>query len=207
MKMRALAQGVGISMSIGIASLSCGERSKEQVSSSSTHLSEEEARLVAQLQSAEATGRLDDLELEYWIGGGLPPPHHRSDQLRFLLLDGKPTIELNVETNDEKRPGLAMIEHRAPLVPDELRAVAKLIRETAVFSRRYPEENKPDVADILHTEVVLMSGDRSKSAKRTYYKSPPTDLEALTGHMKRISDRLRAEGQKRYLDREGKELP
>jgi hypothetical protein len=170
-------------------------------------LSADDRELLGRLEAAETTGRLEDLEIEYWIGGGLPPPHHRSDQLRFLLVDGKPTIELNVTTFDPKRPDVSSIEYRAPLAPDELRALATSIRETGVFLKTFPEEQKPDQLDILRTEVVVSTRDRSKHVKRVYYRSVPGALEPLAARVMRISDRLRAEGRKRVFDANGKELP
>jgi hypothetical protein len=175
--------------------------------SSATPLSADDRELIGRLEAAETKGHLEDLEIEYWVGGGLPPPHHRSDQLRFLLVDGKPTIELNVATFDPKRPDLSSIEYRAPLAPDDLHAVATSIRETGVFLKTFPEEQKPDQLDILRTEVVVSTRDRSKHVKRIYYRAVPDALAPLAAHVRRISDRLRAEGKKRLFDANGKELP
>lgn len=174
---------------------------------SKVQLSQEETALLARLETAEKTGQLQDLEVEYWIGGGAPPPYSRSDQLRFMVAEGKGVMELNKQTFDEKRPDVVLVEYRLPLEPSELRAVAGLFRETAVFQTRFPEEQKPDVADILRTEVTISSADRKKRLTRTYHQAMPAALAPLRERMTALSERLMKQGTKRCLDRDDKELP
>lgn len=172
-----------------------------------SQLSADDSKLLGRLEAAERTGQLDDLEIEYWVGGGLPPPHHRSDQLRMMPVDGEPTTEVFQATFDRDRPDVGYIEYRMPLVPDDLRFAARLIRETGVFSRTFDEEQKPDVTDILRTEIEVSSVDGTKKVKRVYYRSVPGALEPLALRLKVIADRVRAGGQKRYFDRQGNVLP
>src|SRR4051794_23053923 len=39
------------------------------------------ANVDTELARIEASGKLGGVEIEYYVGGGLPPPHYRSDQL------------------------------------------------------------------------------------------------------------------------------
>ena len=173
---------------------------------SKVQLTQEETALVGRLEAAEKTGQLQDLEIEYWIGGGAPPPYSRSDQLRFMVAQGSAWLELNKQTFDEKHPGVVLIEYRLPLGASDVRAVATLLRETALFRSRFPEEEKPNVADILRTEVTLSSADGKKSLKRTYYQTMPGALATVREHMAALSERLVKEGTKRCLDRNDKEI-
>lgn len=171
-----------------------------------TSNSRDEAGLIRRLQKMESTGQLEDMEIEYWIGGGLPPPYYRSDQLRFLVLEGRPTIVLNVATRVPERPEVATVRFQAPLGSDELQKVAKLLRETGVFPERNRKEEKAGPADALRTEISLLSGDRTKEVKKTFYGAAPMGLEPLLSEIRRITDRVRQEGTRRYLDRSGREV-
>lgn len=203
----AVIAGLVVDLARTAGAVSCErERSKEQMSSA-VELSGDDSKLLGRLEAAERTGQLDDLEIEYWVGGGLPPPHHRSDQLRMMPVDGKPTTEVFQAIFDRERPDVGYIEYRVPLAPDDLRAVATLIRETGVFFETFDEQQKPDVMDILRTEIELSSGDGSKKVKRVYYRSVPGALTPLAARVKAITDRVRAQGQKRYFDRGGNVLP
>jgi len=168
--------------------------------------SRDEAALIQRLQKVESTGQLEDMEIEYWIGGGLPPPYYRSDQLRFLVLEGRPTIVLNVATRDPERPEVATVQFRAPLGSDELQNVARLLRETGVFPERKRKEETAAPADVLRTEIALLSEDRTKEVKKTFYGAAPKGLEPLLAEIRRITDRVRREGIRRYLDRSGREV-
>lgn len=170
-------------------------------------LSTDDSKLLSRLVVAERTGQLDDLEVEYWVGGGLPPPHHRSAQLRMMPVDGKPTTQVFEATFDERRPEVGYIEYRMPLAPGDLRDVARLIRETGIFFQKFDEEQKPDLMDILRTEIEVSNVGGTKKVKRIYYRSVPGALEPLATGVKVIADRVRAQGQKRYFDRRGKVLP
>lgn len=187
--------------------LSRGDSSTTTAGGSKVQLSQDEKALLDRLEAVERTGRSDDLEVEHWIGGGAPPPYSRSDQLRLLAGPGHPSMELNIQTFDPQDPAVRMVQYRAPLGAHELRAVAKLVRETAVFSSRFPEEEKPAVADILRTEVTLSSDKGAKFARRTYHRAAPPALAPLVERMQQITERLKREGTKRCLDLHGKEVP
>ena len=48
---------------------------------------------LADLDRLARLGRLDGVTLEYWVGGGLPPPYYRSDQSRLLTSGGRDLLE------------------------------------------------------------------------------------------------------------------
>jgi hypothetical protein len=156
------------------------------------------------LERMSVRGRLEGLTIEYWVGGGLPPPHHRSDQLLLLDAEGRDTIQLSRPFLDpaSKREGLTE-RFRLAAEPAEVRKVAQLILDTGVFDRRLPEEKDPGRADAVSTEVIVKTGGRE--FKRRYFSASPGSLEPLRAEVERLAQRL-AEGGKRELFHQGKPI-
>ena len=48
--------------------------------------------VLRRVQAAAEAGELLGVELEWYVSGGLPPPHTRSDQLRLRVEDGREAI-------------------------------------------------------------------------------------------------------------------
>ena len=49
--------------------------------------------MLTKLAEIERSGRLTGLEIEFWSGGGLPPPYYRSEQLRLTTRGGRDIME------------------------------------------------------------------------------------------------------------------
>ena len=140
-------------------------------------------------------GRLDGVTIEYWVGGGAPPPFYRSDQFRLLTVEDSDVLEFARPYHDpaDKREGL-IEKFRAPAHPSNVRALAKLILDAGVFTRHYPDENDPGRADILNTEVIVRAGGREY--KRRYFTASPKPLEPLRAEVERLVQRLTASGKR-----------
>jgi len=149
---------------------------------------EDLARIVQQ-------GRLGGVTIEYWVGGGLPPPHYRSDQLRLLTFESSDILEFARPYRDPAatREGIVEKFHLA-VQPSDVRRIATLIIDIGVFERQFPEEKDPGRADALTTEVILTINGRE--FKRRYYSGSPPPLEPLRLEVERLIRRLVESGKR-----------
>jgi hypothetical protein len=147
----------------------------------------------APLWRSEATGRLDGLEIEYWTGGGHPPPFYRSEQLRLLTVAGIDTVEFATVAYAPAFPGAALVlKFQLAACPEEIRTVARLLRETAVFTAHYPEEEDPQTPDQLRTEVIVREGGWLE--ERSYHRRTPPALAPLQAEIARLIEVVKAKG-------------
>jgi hypothetical protein len=153
---------------------------------------------LAELARLAEQGRLDSVTIEYWVGGGPPPPLYRSDQFRLLSVENRDTIEFARPYHDPaaKREGLVE-RFQLPAQPSEVRGLAKLIIDTGVFERQFPEEKDPGRADALATEVIVTIGGREY--KRRYFTGSPKPLEPLRVEVERLVQRLTTSGTRQVL--------
>ena len=131
------------------------------------------------LRATEKSGRLDGLEIEHYVGGGLPPPHYRSDQLRLLAKDGRDTFEFATPHYEEKVPegGTYPLDiYTLPATPEEVKTFARLVRESGAFAAPAPDAG-PGHADALKTELIV--NVRGREAKRVYAGGEPAELARL----------------------------
>ena len=149
-------------------------------------------------------GRLDGVTIEYWVGGGLPPPFYRSDQFRLLTVEKRDVLEFARPYRDPatKREGL-IEKFQLPAQPSDIRGLGKLILDARVFTQHFPEEDDPGRADILSTEVIVSVGGRE--FKRRYFSASPKPLEPLRAEVERLVLRLTASG-KREIFSQGKPI-
>jgi len=161
-------------------------------------------KVLAKLRQSGQSGRLDGLEIEYWVGGGLPPPRYRSDQLRLLCVDGRDTVEFaKMCFDDHYDPPSLNEKWQVPATGVDVREMVRLLLEGSVFTTHYPEEDDPGIADILSTEVIAtFSGDE---LKRRYYRKPPESLAPLVRAAEALIDRAKREGE-RGLYHQGKRV-
>jgi hypothetical protein len=151
-------------------------------------------KLLDQLRRREATGRLEDLEIEYWTGGGHPPPFYRSDQFRLLTCRGVETVEFATVAYAPAFERTALtLKYQLPARPEDVRTVTRLLRQTGVFTDRHPEEEDPRSPDVLRTEVLVTEGGREH--KRVYYRRIPEALEPLRAEVERLIGLVRAKGK------------
>jgi hypothetical protein len=153
------------------------------------------------LENCENSGNLQGVTIEYWIGGGLPPPYYRSDQFRLLTVSGRDMLEYSTLKWDKnpERTGLQE-KFSLPAQPSDIKSVARLLREKQVFVKKYAEEDQPGIADILSFEIIVSSGVGQE--KRTYYRKLPEDLASLRTLLETLIDRAKSKGKKE-LRRQG----
>ncbi|MGC9971515.1 MAG: hypothetical protein ABSE56_13100 [Bryobacteraceae bacterium] len=152
----------------------------------------------AELARLAEQGRLEGVTIEYWVGGGPPPPYYRSDQFRLLTVENRDTIEFARPYHDPAAKLEGLVEKlQLPAQPSEVRGLAKLILDTGVFERQFPEEKDPGQADSLATEVIVSIGGRE--FKRRYFTASPKPLEPLRAEVERLVQRLTASGTRQVL--------
>jgi hypothetical protein len=153
---------------------------------------------LADLARLAEQGRLEGVTVEYWVGGGLPPPFYRSDQFRLLTFENRDIFEFARPYRDPatKREGLVE-KFQLAAQPSDVRRLAKLILDTGVFERHFPEEKDPGRADALTTEIIVIIGGRE--FKRRYFTGSPKPLEPLRAEVERLVQKLVASGKREIL--------
>jgi hypothetical protein len=149
--------------------------------------------LVTRLQRLETTGRLDGMEIEYWVGGGHPPPSYRSEQFRWLTWEGRDTLEFATIAYAPVYEQPLTLKWQWPASPADVQAAARLLRETRVWAAEYTEEAKPPTADVIRTEVVVTRAGQEH--KKVYYQRIPAELQSLQSEVKRLIDLVRAKSR------------
>jgi hypothetical protein len=190
---------VMIAAALGGAALGCSPKSEAQTQSGGKAMDDETA--VALLKAAEESGKLPEgMEIEHYVGGGLPPPHLRSDQLRLMVREGHlvfrfvtPDFKAEVKQN-ESYP--RKVYERAA-TPDEVRKIARLVRESGAFGNP-PPASGPPVRDRLRTELVILRG--GQEAKRVYPGAEPPELTKLRAEIGPLVADLKAHG-KHWVER------
>jgi hypothetical protein len=148
---------------------------------------------LARLERSAQTGRLGGLEIEYWIGGGQPPPYYRSDQFRLLTVQGRDTLEFARPLWDDAfKPPQLVEKFQRPANTADVRRIARLILDAGVFTA--PQEDKPKGADILSTEVIVTAGGTRH--QRAYRGKVPPMLRALEAEVEQLRLTLEREGER-----------
>lgn len=152
--------------------------------------------LVRVLHACLQHGSLEGCEIEYWTGGGQPPPYYRSDQFRLHTVDGREVIELARPRYDIPAPspegGYPVERIMLPARPEHVRAVVQMVLQGGVFTEHFPEEVDPGVADILSTEVIVTVAGRAFA--RRYYRRVPAALDPLRVEVEALVRDLLAAG-------------
>ncbi len=157
---------------------------------------------LAEIARLAEQGKLDGVTIEYWVGGGLPPPLYRSDQFRLRTEENRDILELARPFHDPATRLEGLVEKfQLAAQPADVRRMAKLILDTGVFDRHFPEEKEAGRADALTTEVIVRLGGRE--FKRRYFTGSPKPLAPLRTEIQRLIQRLEATGARRVF-RQGK---
>jgi hypothetical protein len=148
------------------------------------------------LAQAQETGRLDGAGVEYFVGGGLPPPYYRLDSLRVMTREGRDIIQLDVPNWD---PALAegskvpMDVYTLPATGADVALIARLFQDAF----RGPEPSRGDAPprDRLRTEIVVVADAvNGRRMTRVYDGAAPPELAALTKAVEMLTARAKAEG-------------
>lgn len=144
------------------------------------------------LARMEATGKLEGTEFEHYIGGGLPPPYYRSEQLRFLSQDGHDTIQFaapNYSSKPAKDTPYPRDVYQLPAQPDDVTTLAHILRVGRAFDASAPVVKIPDS---VRTELVLTAAGKPHKA---VYQGLPTALDPLDAFVDALIARVKAQGK------------
>ncbi len=149
------------------------------------------------LAAVEKTGRLEGMEIEYYVSGGLPPPHYRSDQFRALTREGRDLLEYarpSYTAKPAQGASYPLDIYTLPATPDEIRTLAKLTREAPPPQAPGPDQGAAR-ADAVRTELLVMLG--VQEAKRVYAGRQPPEVSRLREVVEAHVGRLVAQGEHR----------
>ena len=147
------------------------------------------------LANARSSGRLDGLTIEYWKGGGLPPPYHVSQQLRVMSAGGNDAVVFDNETWDAKYTPQNVHERWTAVArPEDVRSVAAMILDGDLLGKRFAEEDDPGIADILSHEIILAAD--GVEVKKTYFRSLPAQMQPLKQFFDDLIQRTKAQAEK-----------
>jgi hypothetical protein len=191
---RAAALAVLVTVAIGVAG--CSSRSEKPGEIGGKTMNDTAA--LAALKDAETSGKLNGLEIEHYVGGGLPPPHHRSEQFRLYVSDGRDTLAfVTPDFTARVKQGESYPNHayELPATPADVRQIARLVRESGAFSSASTPQDGV-VADGLRTELVLICDGKGgkEEAKRVYSGAEPPELAKLLAEINAIVARIKAQG-------------
>ena len=175
----------------GLVSTGCGAW-RDKVAQKEGKTMDAQAALAA-LKKAEATGKLDGLEIEHYIGGGMPPPYYRSEQFRLYGDAGRDTLAFvtpDYTANVGQGEAYPRSAYRIASTPAEVTTIARLVRESGAFDMAPPSDAGP--ADAFRTEVVVMLG--GKEVKRVYPGAAPPELAKLREAINKVIEHIKANG-------------
>ncbi len=164
---------------------------------------------TAALARMASDGRLDGCEIEYWTGGGLPPPHYRSEQFRVHPEGGRDVMEVARPRYDlapppDAGPGYPVERRTLDASAEDVRAIARALLDAEVFMRRFPEEDDPHAPDALSTEVIVTVGGRAY--QRRYFRRLPEALARARAEVERRVRSVDARGRRGVYHR-GQRMP
>lgn len=163
---------------------------------------EAQSEIEVLLARCEASGKLSGIEIEYYVGGGLPPPHYRSDQFRFLTLDGREIMQFAKPVFDKRYNPYPVEVYTLPATPADVKTIAGLILRSRAFSPSSSSKPPIKVPDALRTELVIKAG--TKEETRTF-QGLPAELQPLKPAVETLIAQLKAKGE-RWVEHEGKKI-
>lgn len=159
----------------------------------------DDKKALGLLAAAETSGKLDGIEIEHYVAGGLPPPHYRSEQFRLFVHEGRDTLRFVTPDFQAHHEGTAYPNHTydLPATPADVRTIARLVRESGAFAKAVPVDEPAGAPDRMRTELaVILHG---KEAKRVYVGAEPPELTKLRAVIQPMIARLKAQGAHRVM--------
>lgn len=130
------------------------------------------------LHALETSGSMGDVIIEYWFGGGQPPPFYRSDQVRLCRgVHGDFVQFATVAYAPYFDPANLVVRFQVSASSNVVRTIARLMRESHAFDQSHPEEGGAKATDVLSTELIVSQGDRR--AEKRFYRDVPDSLQTL----------------------------
>ena len=153
-------------------------------------------RVDSALRRAEASGRMDGMGIEYFVGGGLPPPYYRLDSLRVMTKDGQDVLEFaspNYDPALAKGKTVPMDVYTLPAKSEDVVLMARHFR--AAFQSPEPSPPAPHRKDALRTELVFAEDAvNGRPVQRVYAGGAPPELADLRAAAETLIARVKAQG-------------
>lgn len=189
---RAGVLGVALAVVLLVTTIGCGSHGCSLLSNGEHTMNNSSAKSI--LERLEKTGKLDGVEIEHYVGGGMPPPYTHNDQLRFHTQEGREVVEFAKSNfkRTEFNP-YALDIYRLPAEAADVRTIAKLILAADAFGGGNPQGSSNDIADIIRTEVVVTEdGD---AATCVYHGQLPEAFAPLEKEVEALIERLKTKGE------------
>lgn len=149
--------------------------------------------IIPKMKSAAKDGRLDGMQIEYWVGGGQPPPYYRSEQFRLLSQGEEVQMEFAVLRFHPKLiPNEVTEKYTLRGIAEDVRGIARMLLDLRVFEIHFPEENDPSIGGVISHEIAVAAG--KVEMKRTYYRTMPLDLTPLEKLLQKMIAKTREKG-------------
>jgi hypothetical protein len=153
----------------------------------------ERAWVDGELRAVEASGRTDGREIEYFVGGGGPPPLYQLDQLRVMTREGRDVIEFGEPNYKHKLAEGNRVPndiYTLPATSDDVQLMARLFR--AAFQALAPILPPVPERHAVRTELVVRA--KGKEVVRVYAGGEPSDLASLRSVAEGLIARAKAQG-------------
>lgn len=155
-------------------------------------MAEIDPAVSAALARMEATGKLEGVEFEHYVGGGLPPPYYHSEQLRLIARDGRDTIEFakaNFSSKPAKDTPYPRDVYQLVAQAEDVKSLARVLRAGRAFDVAAPTVQ---IADSVRIELVLTVGGKPHKA---IYQGLPPALEPLDTLVDAFIARAKSQGR------------
>lgn len=153
--------------------------------------------IIEKLTAAAQTGRCDGLTIEYWIGGGQPPPYYRSEQFRIKGLGDRIKIELATMRFQNRFTPPEVLEIYSVLSDgDELKQLATELLATQFHEAEFIEEADPQIGGVISHEISIHF-EKHKLTKR-YFRQLPAAFATFEELSKTLKKQLTKSGKRTW---------
>ena len=161
--------------------------------------------IADKLALAAKTGRADGLTIEYWIGGGQPPPYYRSEQLLVTSHDDRLTIDLAIMRFHPRLTPQEVLEVRTQTSYDEeLKQLATELLATQFDVTVFEEESDPRIGSVISHQISVRF--KKSELRKNYYRHLPAQFSAFEELSGKLTANAKEKG-KRTWRHKGHDIP
>jgi hypothetical protein len=178
------------------ATIGCSRREEVSTGQKNTDggtvMVEVNTAVSAALTRMEATGKLDGVKFEHFVGGGLPPPYYRADQFLLVERNGHDMLEFaapNYKAKVGKDQPYPNDDYQLAARPEDVKAIAHALREGHAFDAAATVAKSPDAVRV--ELAITVAGKEHK----VVYRTLPPALTPLDDLVKAQIARVKAQGQ------------
>lgn len=140
----------------------------------------------------EATGKLDGVKFEHFVGGGLPPPYYQANQFLLVERNGHDMLEFaapNYKVKVAKDQPYPNDDYQFAARPEDVKAIAHALREGHAFDAAATVAKGPDTVRV--ELAITVAGTEHK----VVYRTLPLALTPLDDLVKALIARVKSEGR------------